>query len=55
MTAVAKKGLMLLVVAFAAFYLLTRPEDAASALEGAGDGVRTAFDQIVRFLTALFD
>jgi hypothetical protein len=54
-TAVAKKGLTLLVVAFAAFYLFTQPEGAANALEGAGEGVMTAFEQIVRFLTALFN
>jgi hypothetical protein len=50
---VAKKGLMLLVVAFAAFYLLTEPTGAANALQGAADGVRSAFEQIVRFFTAL--
>ena len=55
MTAVAKKGLTLLVVAFAAFYLFTRPEDAADALQGAGEGLRAAFEQIVRFMRALFD
>jgi hypothetical protein len=54
-TAVAKKGLTLLVVAFAVFYLLTQPEAAADALQGAADGVLRAFDQVVRFITALFD
>jgi hypothetical protein len=54
-TAVAKKGLTLVAVAFAAFYLFTRPEDAADALQGAAEGLRAAFEQIVRFLRALFD
>ena len=54
MTAVAKKGLTLLVVAFAAFYLLSRPEGAAEAIQVAGEALRTAFDQVMRFFTALF-
>jgi hypothetical protein len=54
-TAVAKKGLTLLVVAFAVFYLLTRPEEAADALQVAGDGLETAFRRIGRFFSALFD
>ena len=35
MTSVAKKGLTLLVIAFAGFYLLTQPQDAAGAVKGA--------------------
>ncbi|MGH3356209.1 MAG: hypothetical protein ACRDOJ_09950 [Nocardioidaceae bacterium] len=55
MANVAKKGLTLLVVAFAAFYLLTQPEGAAGAIQGAGEAVMSAFEQIVRFVTALAD
>jgi hypothetical protein len=54
-TAVAKKGLTLLVVAFAAFYLLTKPEGAADAIQVAGEALRTAFEQVMRFFSALFD
>jgi hypothetical protein len=54
-TAVAKKGLTLLAVAFAVFYLLQRPEEAADALKVAGEALRSAFDQIGRFFSALFD
>jgi hypothetical protein len=52
--AVAKKGLALVVAAFAAFYLLTQPESAADAVRGAVGAVMEAFDQIVRFITRLF-
>ena len=55
MTAVAKKGLTLLVVAFAAFYLLKQPEGAADAIQVAGEALRTAFEQVMRFFSALFD
>ena len=48
-----KKVLLLLVVGFAAFYLLTRPEGAANAVEGATVGVVGAFESIARFLTSL--
>jgi hypothetical protein len=54
-TAVAKKGLTLLVVAFAAFYLLTKPEGAADAIQTAGEALQTAFEQVMRFFSALFD
>jgi hypothetical protein len=52
--AVAKKGLALVVVAFAAFYLLTQPESAAEAVRGAVGAVMEAFEQIVRFVSRLF-
>ena len=55
MTAVAKKSLTLLVVAFAAFYRLTKPEGAADAIQVAGEALRHAFDQVTRFFTALFN
>jgi len=52
--AVGKQGLVLLVVAFAAFYLLTEPEGAADAIRGAFGAVMEAFEQIVRFISRLF-
>lgn len=54
MTRVAKKGLVLVVVAFAVFYLLTQPEGAAQAIRGAAGAVIGAFEQVVRFISALF-
>ncbi len=49
-----KKVLTGLVVAFAAFYLFTQPVGAADAIRGAAAGVQTAFESIIRFITALF-
>jgi len=48
-----KKVLLLLVVGFAAFYLLTRPEGAANAVEDAAGAVIEAFEAIARFFTSL--
>lgn len=53
MAGVAKRGLALLVIGFAAFYLLSEPENAASALQGAFDAIGAAIGQVVRFFTAL--
>ncbi len=55
MTDVAKKGVTVLVIAFAAFYLLTQPENAAGALKTALDAVVDALQSIARFFTALGD
>jgi hypothetical protein len=43
-----------LVVAFAAFYLLTQPVGAAEAIRGAASAVGDAFESIIAFITALF-
>ena len=48
-----KKALLLLVVLFAVFYLLTRPEGAASAVEGAAAAIIGAFESMARFFTSL--
>ncbi len=53
MTDVAKKGITFLFLAFAAFYLLTQPENAANAITGAFEAIANAFDQLMRFLSAL--
>lgn len=50
-----KKAMSILVVAFAAFYLFTQPEGAAGAIRGAVAAVGDGFEQLVRFITALFD
>ena len=53
MTDVAKKGVTLLALAFAAFYLFSQPENAAEALMGAFDAVADGFHAIIRFFDAL--
>ncbi|MDP9443520.1 MAG: hypothetical protein M3P83_03830 [Actinomycetota bacterium] len=55
MTRVTKKAVALAVVAFAAFYLLTQPVGAADAIRGAVAAVGSAFEQLIRFVTALVD
>lgn len=50
----AKKVLLLLAVAFAAFYLFTRPEGAAVAVQSAAGGLGQVFEQVQRFVSALF-
>jgi hypothetical protein len=42
-----------LVVIFALFYMITRPEDAAEAVQGAFGAVWTASDAVGRFFTSL--
>ena len=50
-----KKLLMLLVVAFAIFFLLVRPEGAADAVEFLADACGQMFRQVARFFGALSD
>ena len=49
-----KKVLVGLVIAFAAFYLLTQPAGAAEAIKGAASAVGVAFESLISFFTALF-
>jgi uncharacterized membrane protein len=49
-----KKLLIWLVIAFAAFYLFTQPENAAAAVGGAFSAVGKAFGSLITFLSALF-
>lgn len=53
MTDVAKKGVTLLAIAFAAFYLFTQPENAADAVRGALSAVGDGFQAVIRFFNAL--
>ena len=55
MTDAVKKTITILVVGFAAFYLLSQPENAANAIQTAFQAVVDAFQQIIRFFTALAD
>ena len=48
-----RKILLVLVVTFAAFYLVTRPKDAAGAVRGVFDAIASAFASIVTFFTSL--
>jgi hypothetical protein len=49
----AKKTLMLSVVAFAAFFLLTRPVGAADGVEATAGAIAEGFEQVARFLGRL--
>ncbi len=51
----AKKALMLLVVAFAIFFLLARPAGAADAVQTLGGMAGEAFHAVARFFTSLMD
>jgi hypothetical protein len=48
-----KKVLTYAAIAFVAFYLFTRPADAASAVKGAMDTVVNAADSLALFFTKL--
>jgi hypothetical protein len=48
-----KRILLGLVVVFALFYLFTRPEDAADAVQGAVDAVFVGAEAVGRFFTSL--
>jgi uncharacterized membrane protein len=50
-----KKLLIWLLIAFAAFYLFTQPENAADAVGGAFSAVGDAFGSMITFLSALFN
>lgn len=53
MTDVAKKGVTLLVLAFAVFYLVTQPEGAADAVKTVMDAVASGIESIIQFFRAL--
>ena len=55
MTDVVKKSITILVVGFAAFYLLSQPENAANAIQTAFQAVVDGFHQVITFFTALTD
>ena len=48
-----KRIILVLVIAFAAFYLITRPQDAANAVQGAIGAVWGAGAAVVDFFMAL--
>ena len=48
-----QKLLVGVVVAFAAFYLLSQPAGAAHAVQGAAAAVRVAFESIIELISAL--
>lgn len=48
-----KKALLVLVVLFCLFYLISRPQDAAAAVRGAIDAVVSAVMALFTFLASL--
>jgi hypothetical protein len=50
---IVKRIVLVLVIAFAAFYLITRPQDAANAVQGAVGAVAGAVMAVVDFFVAL--
>lgn len=46
-----KKVVWIAVIAFAAYYLLSRPVSAAGAVTGVGDGIVTGANQLAVFFT----
>jgi hypothetical protein len=49
-----RKLLVLLVVAFVLFYLLTQPHNAAQAVRNSANAMVDAFNSIIAFISALF-
>lgn len=54
MVRVLKKLLLLAVVGFALYYLLTTPASAAEVVQGAADATLEAFGQVGVFVSSLF-
>jgi hypothetical protein len=52
-SALAKRGLPFLLVAFGVFFLLTRPEELAHVVEGAAVATTDALEQVAKFFSAL--
>lgn len=50
-----KKILGVLALLLAAWYLFTRPEDAADAVQAAWDAVISGFEAIIAFVSSLLD
>lgn len=48
-----KKVLGWLAIAFAVFYLLSQPVEAANAVKGVGDGLVHAAEQLAKFFSNL--
>lgn len=49
-----KKVVIVLVVAFVAYFLINSPEGMADILGGIGSGIGDFFDGVVTFFTSLF-
>jgi hypothetical protein len=49
-----RKLLIIVAVAFAAWYLFTQPQQSANVVQNALALVTNAFDAVITFLTALF-
>jgi hypothetical protein len=53
-TAGTKKVVTWLVIAFVAFYLVTRPDNAAGAVRGAGALIGQGFQALIQFFSSVF-
>ena len=49
-----KRLLGVVAIAFAVFYLLTQPQQAADVVRGVGTVLGDAFNAVIEFMTALF-
>lgn len=50
----AKKAIVLLVIGFAVYYLLTAPQGAADSVRGAFGAIIGGFGQVMTFVNRLF-
>jgi hypothetical protein len=50
-----KKIVVTMAVIFAGFYMVTRPEESADAVQSAFDAVGVALTSLVRFFTSLVE
>lgn len=53
MPAVVRRILIWLAIAFAVFYLLSQPVEAANAVKAVGDGLVNAAQQLAKFFSSL--
>jgi|KBSMisStaDraftv2_1062788.scaffolds.fasta_scaffold2738029_1 hypothetical protein len=49
-----KKFVIVVLIAFAVFYMMTQPTQAADAVRGAVSIVGDAFESLIAFISALF-
>lgn len=50
-----KKAVAVVLIVFAAFFLMTQPAAAADVVKGIASGVGNVFGTVIEFLNALFD
>lgn len=50
-----RKVLLVVVIVFAGFFLMTQPAAAADVVRGVADAIGNVFQTVIEFLNALFD